>query len=68
MPAGFASKPHTHPFAVRGLVLSGEFHLTRNGETEVLRSGATFSMPAHCEHAERFGPNGATYVVARKHA
>jgi hypothetical protein len=65
--ANFSSKPHTHPFAVRALILSGEFRLTRNGETEVFRPGASFSMQAGCEHAESYGPHGATYLVARKH-
>jgi quercetin dioxygenase-like cupin family protein len=67
-PADFTSKPHTHPFAVRALILSGEFRLTRDGQTEVFHPGETFSMQAHCEHAESFGPHGASYLVARKHA
>lgn len=67
-PADFTSKPHTHPFAVRALILSGEFRLTRDGRTEVFHPGATFSMEANCEHAEGFGPHGASYLVARKHA
>ena len=65
-PANFNSKPHTHPFSVRGLILSGEFRLTRDGSTEVFLPGASFSMDAGCEHAESFGPTGATYLVARK--
>jgi quercetin dioxygenase-like cupin family protein len=66
-PAGFTTKPHTHPFSVRGLVLSGEFRLTRDGQMEVYHSGGSFSMEAGCEHAESFGDQGATYLVARKH-
>ena len=64
---GFTAKPHTHPFSVRGLVLDGEFRLTRNGETQVCRAGDSFSMESGCEHAESFGADGATYLVARKH-
>lgn len=67
-PADFTSKPHTHPFSVRALVLSGEFRLARNGRTEVFLPGATFALEAGCEHAESFGPHGATYAVARKDA
>jgi hypothetical protein len=67
-PADFTAKPHTHPFAVRALILSGEFRLIRDGQTEVFHPGATFSMEADCEHAEAFGPHGASYLVARKHA
>ena len=66
-PAGFTSKPHTHPFAVRVLVLTGEFRLSRNDDTEVFHSGASFAMESGCEHAESFGEHGATYLVARKH-
>ena len=65
---GFTSKLHTHPFAVRAMVLTGEFSLTRNGATEVFRPGGTFVMDAGCEHAEAFGPDGSKYLVARKHA
>ena len=64
---GFASTPHTHPFAVRGLVLSGEFRLSRLGATETFLEGDSFTMEAGCEHAESFGDEGACYVIARMH-
>ena len=64
---GHVSSPHTHPFAVRGLVLGGEFTLARGGETRTYREGESFAMDADCEHAESFGPSGARYVIARKH-
>jgi len=66
-PPGFTSQMHTHPFAVRALVLSGEFTLNRGGEAQAFHAGGTFSLEAGCEHAESFGPAGATYLVARKH-
>ena len=65
--AGFTSQLHTHPFAARIMVLSGEFSLTRDGGTEVYNAGGSFTMASGCEHAESFGAEGATYLVARKH-
>ena len=65
--AGFTSKVHTHPFTARIMVLSGEFTLTREGKEEVYRAGGDFTMTPGCEHAESFGADGATFLVARKH-
>ena len=65
--AGHVSSPHTHPFAVRGLVLGGEFTLDRGGDVQTYREGETFAMDADCEHAESFGAAGAQYVIARRH-
>ena len=65
---GFTSTMHTHPFTARIMVLSGEFSVTRDGGTEVYTSGGSFTMEAGCEHAESFGADGSTYLVARKHA
>ncbi len=64
--AGFTAKPHTHPFAVRILVLAGEFTLIRGDARETYGPGQIFAMEAECEHAESFGPEGATYVIGRK--
>ena len=64
---GFTSDMHTHPFTARIMVLSGEFSVTRNGGTEVYTSGGSFTMDAGCEHAESFGVDGATWLVARKY-
>ena len=65
--AGFTSNVHTHPFTARIMVLSGEFTLTREGKAEVYGAGGNFTMTPGCEHAESFGAEGATYLVARKH-
>ena len=63
----FTSNMHTHPFTARIMVLSGEFTVTRNDATEVYTPGGSFTMDSGCEHAESFGVDGATYLVARKH-
>jgi len=59
---------HTHPFAVRARVVQGEMWLTVDGETEHLRPGEPFALEAGVPHAERYGPEGATYWVARRRA
>ena len=58
---------HTHAFEVRALVLSGELTLGIAGKQQTCRAGDTFTMPAHCEHSELYGPQGVTYLVGRKH-
>jgi quercetin dioxygenase-like cupin family protein len=65
---GSTNQPHQHDFAVRGLVVSGEFILTKEGTPTTYRSGDTFEMDANCSHTEGFGANGSTYIIGRKHA
>ena len=59
---------HTHPFAVRFLMLSGEMSVTKEGVKHTCRAGDTFAMPAGCEHFEQYGPEGSVYLVGRRHA
>ena len=56
---------HTHPYAVKGLVVQGEMWLTVGGDAQHLVPGELFELEAHVPHAERYGPEGATYWVAR---
>jgi len=65
--AGQVVDQHTHLFSVRALVVHGEMWLTVGDATQHLRPGDTFEL-AHAEpHAERYGPEGATYWAARRH-
>ncbi|KNZ30921.1 MAG: AraC family transcriptional regulator [Methylibium sp. NZG] len=57
---------HTHPFDARARVVGGEMWLTVAGQTRHLRSGDTFELDAEVPHSERYGPEGATYWVARR--
>ena len=59
---------HSHPFRARALVVQGEMWLTRDGVTQHLKAGDRFDVPANAPHAERYGPQGATYWVARSNA
>ena len=58
---------HTHPFAVRALMVQGELWLTLATGVRHLREGDTFEVSPEAQHAERYGPEGATYWVARRH-
>lgn len=57
---------HTHPFAVQARVVRGEMWLTVGPETRYLAAGDEFTLARDEPHAERYGPGGATYWVARK--
>ena len=58
---------HTHPFALRALVVAGEMWLTVGGDgVRHLLPGDTFALERDVPHAERYGVEGATYWVARR--
>ena len=57
---------HTHPFDAEAVVVQGEMWLSEDGRTRHLTCGGTFRLPAGTPHAERYGPEGATYWVGRR--
>jgi quercetin dioxygenase-like cupin family protein len=68
-PAGAVVPTHTHAFAVQALVVAGEMWLgTGDGAPRHLRAGDHFALAAEQPHDERYGPEGATYWAARRHA
>jgi quercetin dioxygenase-like cupin family protein len=58
---------HTHPFSLRARVVEGEMWLTVGDEVRHLHPGDEFVLDADVPHAERYGADGATYWVARRH-
>ena len=58
---------HTHDFDASAIVTRGEMWLTCEGRTRHLKPGDRFTLARGVEHAERYGPEGATYWVARRH-
>jgi len=56
---------HTHPFAARALVVQGEMWLSCGGQTRHLKPGDRFELDREVPHAERYGPEGTTFWVAR---
>ena len=59
---------HGHPFSVKALIARGEMWLTCGGQTRHLQAGEGFELGRDEPHAERYGPEGATFWVARRHA
>ena len=58
---------HTHPFAVKALVVAGELWLSCGSETRHLQPGDRFELEREAPHAERYGAQGATFWAARRH-
>ena len=58
---------HAHPFDADAVVTQGEMWLTCAGTTRHLEPGDTFSLAHGTPHDERYGPDGATFWVARRH-
>jgi quercetin dioxygenase-like cupin family protein len=59
---------HTHPFAIKALVVSGDFWLHEGGHERHVRTGDWFELARDVPHAERYGEQGATFWAARRHA
>ncbi len=57
---------HQHPFDAEALVVQGEMWLSDATGTRHLRQGDGFVLGRGTPHAERYGPQGATYWVARR--
>jgi quercetin dioxygenase-like cupin family protein len=58
---------HTHPFAVKALVVRGDFWLSCGGTDRHVQTGDRFELAAGAPHTERYGPEGATFWAARRH-
>lgn len=59
---------HAHPFDADALVTQGEMWLTSAEGSRHLLPGGRFRLAAGTPHSERYGPDGATYWVARRSA
>ena len=62
---------HTHPFAVKARVTAGQMWLSCTApdgshQKRYLTPGDEFALNRDEPHAEQYGPEGATYWVARK--
>ena len=64
---GAVAAEHTHPFAVKAVMVRGDLWLTCSGETRHLRAGDSFEIAHGAPHAERYGHEGATFWAARRH-
>lgn len=59
---------HTHPFGVQAVLVQGEMWLSTASGEQHLTPGSQFALQRDEPHAERYGPQGATYWVARKNS
>lgn len=57
---------HTHPYDVRVQVSAGQVLLSLASGVQKFESGQGFFLARGVEHAEQYGPQGATFWVARK--
>ena len=53
---------------MKALVLQGELTLGVAGKLTTYQVGDTFSLAPGCEHSERYGEQGVSFLVGRKHA
>jgi mannose-6-phosphate isomerase-like protein (cupin superfamily) len=58
---------HSHPCALRLLVAQGEMWLRVGDQERHLGVGQGCALDAEAPHDERYGPEGATLWVARRH-
>ena len=59
-------KMHTHEHSVLSLVLSGEFTMTTEKWTRVFKAGDLCENPAGTLHKEKTGPEGGSFLYAKK--
>ena len=57
---------HTHPYDVRVQIAAGQVTLTLGESAQTYESGQGFYLARNVEHAEQYGPQGASFWVARK--
>jgi quercetin dioxygenase-like cupin family protein len=67
-PPHHSAQPHSHPFDARVLILAGAFTLTSQGQSRTFYPGEQFEVAAGCMHSEQHGPEGSTFLIARKHS
>ena len=64
-PAGHKLGDHAHPYALRALVLEGEFHIAVDGKETAYRPGEVFTLASGVRHTER-SPAGVRFLIGRK--
>ena len=57
---------HAHEHSVVSLVLSGKFTMTTDNGTKVFITGDLCEKPAGTMHQEKIGPEGGSFLFAKK--
>lgn len=63
---GLVKPDHTHPFEVRGLVLSGEMVITGRNNAQHCGPGDVFVMRFGDVHREEVGADGVRYLYGSR--
>ncbi len=58
---------HTHPFAVKALVIDGSIDITIQGNRKTYSTGDVFQLRFEEPHSESYGPTGVIYLASRNH-
>jgi quercetin dioxygenase-like cupin family protein len=58
---------HTHPYDIRVQLTAGLMHLGLVSGSQTYSAGQSFFLARDTEHSEHYGPQGATFWVARKY-
>jgi len=64
-PNGFLDN-HSHPFAVKALVVDGTIEIEVHGNIKTYVVGDIFQLKFEEVHSERYGPTGVLYLASRK--
>lgn len=65
---GTVTGTHSHPFEVAAVLVQGEMWLEQGPISVHLVSGSGFELKPNVPHSERYGPQGALFFSARRHA
>ena len=57
---------HTHPFAVKALVIAGQIEIVFNEISTVYSAGDVFQLEFEQPHSESYGSAGVCYLASRK--
>jgi len=58
---------HTHPFAVKALVIDGSIDISIQGDRKTYSMGDVFQLGFEELHSESYGPTGVIYLASRNH-
>ena len=65
-PIGYSLGDHQHAFDACALITAGEITLVVNGVSRTYARGEIFRLPAGTPHLESSGPDGVSFLSARR--
>ena len=57
---------HSHPFAVKALVVDGSIDIAIQGNRKTYADGDVFELAFEESHSESYGPTGVIYLASRR--